>query len=162
MALSRRIAFTVFAACLSLFLIALAGCGDDGSPSEPADPGAGPEVEATGELSAVCRKEGTKEQAYGAQGPGPTPGTVRVAYASGGSIFPCSARLDGDVLVLSVLDPKYSTLDLRVHCAEVDIGAAGIEDVESGVSETNDFGVGSGSLEAALGENDCERIPILG
>jgi hypothetical protein len=157
----RRIGFAVFAVGVSL---AMGGCGsddDEGGGDATADDESGT-TEATGsaDLSKQCEGEGMARMPYAVQGPGVEPNTVRMAYASGGSITPCAARLQGDRLVSMVLDPKISTMDLVPHCAQVNLSAAGITEVGDGTSSEEMPEADRRPLEAALG-GECEPVPII-
>jgi hypothetical protein len=158
---SRRIGLAVFAVSA---LLAVGGCGSDDDEGGSASTAAGESgtTEATGsaDVSKQCKDEGMAEMPYAVQGPGVEPDTVRMAYASGGSITPCAARLQGDKLVLLVLDPQISTMDLVPHCAQVNLSAAGITEVGDGTSSEEMPEADRRNLEDAL-EGECEPVPII-
>ena len=165
---SRRIGFAVFAVGV---LLAAGGCGNEDDDGSDGGGGAGyggggaqtttTEASESAEVSQECQDEGMAEHPYGAQAYGPDGATVRMAYASGGSITPCAARLEGSTLVLMVLDPDISTMDLRTHCAEVDLEGTDVTGVDDGTSPEQTHGADKHALEDALNGNDCVRVPVI-
>ncbi len=161
------VGFAVFAVGA---LLLMTGCGDedggsDGGPGGSGGYGSGGQTSSTqetepAEVSQQCQDEGVTEVPYAVQGPGPEPDTVRMVYASGGSITPCAARLEEGKLVLLVLDPQISTMDLRPHCAQVNLSAAGIESVEDGTSAEDMPEQDRRNLEDSL-QGECEPVPII-
>ena len=162
-----RTGFAVFAVGA---LLGMGGCGDqdsgtDGGAGGSSCYGSGGQTSTreeteSSEVSQQCQDEGMTALPYAVQGPGPEPDTVRMVYASGGSITPCAARLEGDTLVLLVLDPQISTMDLRPHCAQVNLSAAGIDSVEDGTSVEDLPEQDRRNLENSLG-GECEPVPII-
>jgi phosphatidylethanolamine-binding protein (PEBP) family uncharacterized protein len=164
---TRRIGFAVFAVGT---LLVVGGCGDedDGGDAGSGSSGYGSggvttttEASESAEISRACQDEGMVEQPYGAQAYGPDGATVRMAYASGGSITPCAARLEGSTLVLLVLDPDVSTMDLRTHCAEVDLEGTDVTGVDDGTSGEQQVDADKRALEDALEGNECVPVPIV-
>jgi hypothetical protein len=145
MALERRIAFAVFAVGVLLALLALTGRGDDiDSP----------------ELSAGCQETGTQGQDYAAQAPGSSFQSARVSYANSSPTLPCAMSLDGTRLTLFVADPENYIMDLRVHCAEVELEGISFKELEDGTSNNDQLGTDQAVLEDAL-EQGCARVPLI-
>ena len=165
---SIRIGFAVFAVGV---LLATGGCGDEDDGSDGAGGSSGygsggaqsttTDASESAAVSQECQDEGMVEHPYGAQAYGPDGATVRMAYASGGSITPCAARLEGSTLVLMVLDPDISTMDLRTHCAEVDLEETDVTGVDDGTSGDQQVDADKRALVDALEGNDCVPVPIL-
>jgi hypothetical protein len=167
MTFTGRVKFAVFAVGT---LLVVGGCGDedDGSDAGGGTPGYGSgglttttEASEPAEVSQACQDEGMVEQPYGAQAHGPDGATVRMAYASGGSITPCATRLEGSMLVLLVLDPDISTMDLRTHCAEVDLEGTDVTGVDDGTSGDQQLDADKRALEDALSGDECVPVPII-